>query len=198
MWEVGEDSGLASDETGLAANTDASEFAGVYAFVYYSNQDPKAKVTAQLPCKPSKEFQLTIPEDGGRDVVRDANGTKDPIYKTSQGDWTIMEVRKGNGFQTLKLNLFYDDSEEMIVCWALKKSGQNIVANVNPRNLTECPTKYVPIFDTCTPKRATLVGTCIRGACNGTRTALESSVGAYNPNFGLGVSLIFVLLFSQL
>ncbi|KAI0241819.1 hypothetical protein L0F63_004562 [Massospora cicadina] len=163
-----------SDDSGKeAANTDASQFAGVYSFVYYSNANSTAGPTAQLPCKNSTEFQLTIPDDGSSDIVRDVSSEskdKDPVYKTSQGTWAIMEVGKGNGFQTLKMNLFYNDVDEMIVCWALKKSGKNIVANVNPKNLTECPTKYVPITDTCTPKRATLAGTCIRGACNGEKT----------------------------
>ncbi|KAI0222803.1 hypothetical protein L0F63_006429, partial [Massospora cicadina] len=126
--------------------------------------------TTQLPCKPSKEFQLTIPEDGGQDIVRDANGSKDPVYKTSQGDWTIMEVSKASNFQIIKINLFYDDSDEMIVCWALKRSGKNIIANINPLNPTQCPPRYIPIYETCTLSRATLIGTCISGACNGTST----------------------------
>ncbi|KAI0225366.1 hypothetical protein L0F63_002097 [Massospora cicadina] len=168
--DEGDDS-VATEEPGEAANTDATQFAGVYSFIYYSNTNTSAGLTAQLPCNNSTEFQLTIPEGEGSDVERNVEGGgKDPVYLTSQGSWTIMEVGKGNGFNVLKMNLYYDDEEEMIVCWALKKAGKNILANVNPRNFTQCPTKYVPIFDTCTRSRATLVGTCLSGPCTGEKS----------------------------
>ncbi|KAI0225365.1 hypothetical protein L0F63_002095 [Massospora cicadina] len=157
------DSDTSDDES---SGDESARFAGSYSFVYYINSNSTAPNTAQPPCKKSKEFKLTIPDDGGSDIKRDvSNEGKDPVYKTSQGTWAIMEVGKGNGFDILKMRLFYDDVDEMIVCWSFKKAGQTLIANVNPRNLTECPTKFVPITDACTPRRSTLVGTCTGGAC---------------------------------
>ncbi|KAJ9062361.1 hypothetical protein DSO57_1011710 [Entomophthora muscae] len=187
-------SGDDSGDSGQAATTDTTSFAGVYSFVYYYNQDPNAKPTTQLPCKNSTSFLLTIPEGEGGDVVREANGIKDPIYHTSQGDWTVMEVGKGNGFNILKMNLYYNDAEEMIACWALKKNGRDIVANINPRKLSECPTKYVPLTDTCTLTRAAIYGTCISGGCNGTLTKTTTS----NNSFRSTSSAFYLAILSTL
>lgn len=172
-------------------STDASKLGGTYSFVYYSNQSPNATLTTQLPCKNSTAFQLTFPDDeSGTDVGRDpASSTKDPVYHTSQGDWTIVEVSKGNGFGILKMSLYMDDVNDIIACWAYKMQGHNIIANVNPRNLSECPTRYVPLTDTCTINRATLVGTCLSGACNGTTT---SSRG-FRPESSLPLILLVAL-----
>lgn len=131
-------------------------------------------------------------------MVREANGVKDPIYLTSQGDWTIMEVGKGNGFNILKMNLFYNDADETIVCWALKKQGHDIIANINPRKLSECPTKFVPLTETCILTRAAIYGTCISGACNGTlssTTTTNSALRSSAPLLSLaGISAFSLLL----
>ncbi|KAJ9059131.1 hypothetical protein DSO57_1005634 [Entomophthora muscae] len=184
------------DEPGTAAKTDTSKFGGTYSFVYYYNQDPTATPTTQLRCKNSTAFKLKFPEDESeREIERDLGPLKaDPIYSTAQGSWTVMEAAKGNGHDVLKINLYINDETEIIACWAIRKNGHNIIASINPRNLSQCPLKLIPITETCTIGRATLVGTCISGACNGTRTTTTSSFGLEHGPYFLLLLISFTFL----
>ncbi|KAJ9062706.1 hypothetical protein DSO57_1007877 [Entomophthora muscae] len=156
---------------GKVANTDTSKYAGLYEFTYYYNPNrTTAKQTAQLKCENVTGFTLDIPEAGGVDVTRDfsnAPGEKDPVYGTQQGTWVVKELATGSDFDTLKLNIFINDYEDTLVCWVLKKSGNNIIINLNPNNASVCPTRYIPTTKTCLRDYAFLEGKCKSGPCTG-------------------------------
>lgn len=151
----------------------------MYEFTYFfAPNSSNAKETAQLKCENVTGFTLDIPGAGGVDIARDfsnAPGGEDPVYGTQLGAWVVKELFQGSGFDMLKMNVFINDDTETLACWALKKSGHDIVANLNPNNASSCPSRYIPSPKVCKKDTAFLYGKCMSGACTGDGSAARTT-----------------------